>query len=584
MINAFKYKLIGDKPIVKLEEILKQQGVENVKDFLNPPIDCLENPNNFDNIEKASQLFNKNKKRNVSLVVDCDVDGFTSAALIYQYLMRCEFVNDIAVYCHSAKQHGVSDLHYALSKDESDLIIIPDAGSSDDEYFNQIHQTSCVKKDILVLDHHLRDKKLPKECTTAIIVNNQMSDKINNKTLTGVGIVYKFCKYLDKKQNTNYSDDYLDLVALGMVADRADLKNLESRYLVLQGLSQINHHKNKNLFINELIKSKKFSIGNEVTILDLGFQIAPMINSTIRCGVMQENNAMFQAFVNSEQTMRMYLRGKGEVKMSMQEYARRICETLVRKQKAKIAKYSVDIIKQINESDIKNYPVIIADVKNVENTFTGLLANMLASEYKRPVLCMRANKGILRGSGRGFEKGSINDFNQFLTDTQLFSMVEGHPNSFGVSIDIDNLDIFLDKLSQMEYNPDTYYHIYNIFDDSLSQTTVRHFGKYHKVYGNGVDEPLFVVKGIICNKYNIKISPSQKAISFKWHNIEFVKYSRSPMTNLIDELAAYFESGNGNIEIEVVGKFKLGSYKDNAMMIVDDINIKPTDKCRLFGG
>ena len=56
------------------------------------------------------------------------------------------------------------------------------------------------------------------------------------------------------------------------------------------------------------------------------------------------------------------------------------------------------------------------------------------------------------------------------------------------------------------------------------------------------------------------------------------------MTNLIDELAAYFESGNGNIEIEVVGKFKLGSYKDSAMMIVDDINIKPTDKCRLFGG
>ena len=99
-----------------------------------------------------------------------------------------------------------------------------------------------------------------------------------------------------------------------------------------------------------------------------------------------------------------------------------------------------------------------------------------------------------------------------------------------------------------------------------------------------MDEPLFVVKGIICNKYNIKISPSQKAISFKWHNIEFTKYSRSPMVDLIDELDKCFESGNGNIEIEVVGKFKLGSYKDSAMMIVDDINIKPTDKCRLFGG
>ena len=584
MINAFKYKLIGDKPIVELNEILKQQGVENIKDFLNPPIDCLENPNDFDNIEKASQLFTKNKKRNVSLVVDCDVDGFTSAALIYQYLTRCEFVNNIIVYCHSGKQHGISDLQYVLSKDESDLIIIPDAGSSDDEYFNRIHQTSSVKKDILVLDHHLRDKKLSKECTTAIIVNNQMSDSINNKTLTGVGVVYKFCKYLDMKQNTNYSDDYLDLVALGMVADKVNLKNLESRYLVLKGLNQINQHKNKNLFINELIKSKKFSIGDEVTILDLGFQIAPMINSVIRCGVMQENNAMFQAFVNSKQTMRMCLKGKGEVKMSMQEYARRICETLVRKQKSKIAEYSVNITKQINNSDIRNYPVIIADVKNVEKTFTGLLASMLASEYKRPVLCMRANKGVLRGSGRGFEKGNINNFNQFLTDTQLFSMIEGHANAFGVSIDIDKLDIFLDKLAQMEYNPDTYYYIYNVFDNSLSQDTAKHFGKYHNVYGNGVDEPLFVVKDIVCNKYNIKISSSQKAISFKWHNIEFVKYSRSPMIDLTDKLYNCFNSGNGNVEIEVVGKFKLGSYKNSAMMIIDDINIKPTNKCRLFGG
>ena len=57
--------------------------------------------------------------------------------------------------------------------------------------------------------------------------------------MTGVGITYKFTQILDKYYGVNYADDYLDLVSLGMIADKADMTNLQTRYLVLSGIEQI---------------------------------------------------------------------------------------------------------------------------------------------------------------------------------------------------------------------------------------------------------------------------------------------------------------------------------------------------------
>lgn len=146
-------------------------------------------------------------------------------------------IDEPIFYVHDGKKHGIKDYKRQLVEDSSDLIIIPDAGSNDDDVFDYIK--ARTNKDILVLDHHPRDEKLSKICDNAIIINNQTSSKIKDKSLTGVGVAYKFCKYLDELLNENYADNYLDLFALGMIADRTDLRNLEARYLVLKGIEQI---------------------------------------------------------------------------------------------------------------------------------------------------------------------------------------------------------------------------------------------------------------------------------------------------------------------------------------------------------
>ena len=70
--------------------------------------------------------------------------------------------------------------------------------------------------DIIVLDHHEAEH----ESEDAIVVNNQMSDNYPNKSISGVGIVWQFCRMLDSVEaagiHKTTANDYLDLVALGL--------------------------------------------------------------------------------------------------------------------------------------------------------------------------------------------------------------------------------------------------------------------------------------------------------------------------------------------------------------------------------
>ena len=76
-----------------------------------------------------------------------------------------------------------------INSHDFNLILVPDAGSNDYEAHAELKQKGM---DIIILDHHLADKI----SEDAYVVNNQLSD-YPNKELSGVGVTYQFCKYLD---------------------------------------------------------------------------------------------------------------------------------------------------------------------------------------------------------------------------------------------------------------------------------------------------------------------------------------------------------------------------------------------------
>lgn len=171
------------------------------------------------------------------------------------------------------------------------MLIIPDAGSNQYDLHEKLQERGI---DTLILDHH----ECERESNVAIVINNQLSSKYQNKSFSGVGIVYKFCQALDDKLGIRLADDFLDLVAIGNIGDVMDLREPETRYYVKKGLKQI-----KNPLIQEIVDRQKFFLNGNINIHFTGFSIVPFINATIRYATMDEKIDMMKALLGSQESV-----------------------------------------------------------------------------------------------------------------------------------------------------------------------------------------------------------------------------------------------------------------------------------------
>ena len=118
---------------------------------------------------------------------------------------------------------------------DTNLVIAPDSSSSDVEWHYVLKDKGI---DLLILDHHEIDVDI--EGTPACVINNQ-DGNYPNPTLSAPGVVYKFLDefeytYFEELGLTPNAHEYMDLVATGLVSDLMDMRNPETRFLVLQGL------------------------------------------------------------------------------------------------------------------------------------------------------------------------------------------------------------------------------------------------------------------------------------------------------------------------------------------------------------
>lgn len=577
---SFKYEVLGQVRFGnELEDILRLKGVTDIKSFLNPTVKNTESELLFNNIEKARDVLIKHIENNskIDLVVDCDVDGNTSGAVIYQYIKNIKSSIDIDYFIHTGKLHGLKEFVDRICQDDSSLVIVPDAGTGDVEECKRIIESG---KDIIILDHH----SISSEGNPAIVVNNQLSDKVTDKAMTGVGVTYKFAKLLDKYYGVDYSDDYLDLVALGMIGDRADTMDLETRFLILEGLNQIRNKSGKNRLIETLVNAQMYSMDNKITMNGIGFYVCPLINSLIRLGEYEDKRYMFEAFVNSDKVLERKVRGKGIVEMTIQEYTLKACESSNRKQKKMTEDSAAVLSEEIKGFGLDKFPILICNARdNVDGNSTGLIANRLADQYQRPCLLMRRKGDICKGSGRGYEKCEIRDFNQWCKDTGLFMKVDGHPGAFGCEISFENTNKLFQILSTMKKIDEPTYYVYHVYDASqLHDQIIKNIAKYDEVWGNTVSEPIFLIKNVPCNKYNINlIGSKQNKIEFMYHNIKFTKQTKS---RSLAKLYKDILSVGDNIKFDVVGRFGIDSKNGKCpQVIIEDMIFEKSNIEQRFG-
>lgn len=561
-----KYTLVApDITENYLDNLLISRGISDLANFKYPNKNSEIGYENFQNMAEAAQTVCSNLDKKIAIIVDSDCDGYTSAAIVYQYLKDIEPAADITYFLHDGKQHGLSDMIDQVSTG-FDLVIIPDASSNDYE----IHHDLCeagVK--IVILDHHEADRESPFAC----VVNNQICDYAN-KELTGAGVAYKFCRAIDELYGYNFADRYVDLAAIGIVGDMSTILNPETRYIISTGLNNIT-----NPFIEALIEKQAYSIGGAaITPTVVSFYIVPLINALIRVGKYSEKEVMFRAFIEGYKMVQSTKRGAKEGQFeSLAQQAARTCVNARSRQNRQKEKALDGLMMEIEKNSLNDNKIIIVPIEDdtIDTTLTGLMAMALVSKYKKPVLLGReTTDGFLRGSVRGPDKTELTDVRQFLVDSGYFEYAEGHALACGWSMPAKNLEKFTEYANRELSHIDFHEGVYQVdFERNANAADlsdlIMDIGGGANFWTQGNTEPYIVVKDIVLSPNEIQVMGGNKdSVKFSASGVDFIKFKD---LDFIDELKSMHE-----ITITVIGKANINNFMGNIspQFFIEDYEIR----------
>lgn len=569
-----------------IDNLLVARGVSDLDKFMDPTIDCLQSPNDLKNIGMAAALYLRivlaeAPYSRVLIIVDSDCDGYTSAAIIYQYtkLLNCHCKVDY--WLHDGKQHGLSDHIDRLMQDNIsyDLIILPDSSSNDAHYHDML---DSIHTPCLILDHHITDTALS---DNAVVVNNQLSPNYLNKELTGAGVVYQFCRYIDAKIGQNWADKFVDLAAWGIIGDMGSVLELENRYLILKGLSNI-----RNPLLHYILEKQAYSITGKMGAtwndimektnpISIAFYVVPLINALIRVGTMEEKELLFQAFIDGDAMVPCNKRGaQGTLERACVEAAR--VATNAKTHQNKIKEDAVSKLEgKIFKLDLLENKILFVRLEKDDkfpSELTGLIAMQLAAKYKKPTIVARLNnQGFDRGSIRGLSNSALTSFKDFLMDSGYFEYVSGHANAAGCSIEDKNLRKFHEYANEALKDIDFGENLYDInFDRTANAKDLNELiyaiAQAGGIWGQGNNEPIIHISNLKVTPFNVRImGTAQDTLKIESNGISYLKFKAS-------DLIKALKDKDNNCTIEIVGRANLNEYMGRVtpQIFIEDYEIK----------
>jgi len=249
--------------------LLKNRHIskQSTKEFLSPssPLSFLAsdfgiNQKNLDMAIKRINYAIKNKQ-NILIYGDYDVDGLTATAIIWQVLFKKKA--NITPFIPDREEDGYGFKATSFFKFQEqkkikfDLLITVDNGIVAHNELKKIIDSGI---DIIISDHHLADKPLPKSIIS-----------IHSTIVSGSVVSWLIAREIDKTAD-------LGLAALGTVADCLPLNNL-NRNIVFHGLKSLQN--NPNYGVKKLIQISGIK-QNKISTYELGFVIGPRLNAVGR--------------------------------------------------------------------------------------------------------------------------------------------------------------------------------------------------------------------------------------------------------------------------------------------------------------
>lgn len=398
-----------------------------ILDFLYAKLPNLISPEKFNDISAATKRIFKCMKNEETILIygDNDVDGVTATALLTDFFRKLKIKTYYYVpnRNNSDKSIILNAINYAKEKNCT-LIITVDCGIT---AAKEVAEVSKYNIDVIITDHHEPTEKLP-HCI-ATLNPKVVNSRYPNKDITGVGVAFKLAhavlNFLLKKHpeiNVKPVDlkNYLDLVALGTIADMASLTG-ENRIFVRYGLERI--RKTKRVGLAELIKQCDLKL-SEVNIIDIASKIAPRINSLGRIDdPLKGVSLLLEQDKKQATNLAQELNKMNQIRQKIERENYEHITSLIER-----------------EPDLVNHEAIIIASDRLHPGVIPIISTKISKLYNRPTIIISIQDNLGKGSVRtisGFKILSI------LNESRdLLENFGGHDFAAGLTIKVENIDAF----------------------------------------------------------------------------------------------------------------------------------------------
>ncbi len=444
----------------------------------------------IDTAVERIKVANKRCQR-IGILTDYDVDGITAHAIIYETLVDIigvpkEKVQHIIGH-RLTEGYGVSEklvdrILSAGKKKYPHLIITADCGSSDELQIKRLKEAGI---DVIVTDHHI----IPPEgvpVSAVVTVNpNQTGCSYPDKEVAGCFVAWFLMCHLRSKIATLFDKEmsdmasFLDLVALGSVADVVSLFSPVNRYVIKNGLKRINDHKPRGCFT-----AYRMLTGNDkpLTVTDLGFGIGPRINAQSRMNDPYE--ALSYVLLKNAERSLIHLKTLDDHNSERKQVER---------------KMTAIAMKRVNNTD--NGHVIYHDTFHAG--VQGIVASRIVEKTGKPTVIFsprREDASTWTGSCRSIPKIHIKDALDYVSVNSSGVLLKygGHSGAAGVTIKANRLlafqDLFNEAIDDQLEDNETLGPVL-LTDGNLDPEDIN-IETFHKIerlqpFGRGFEAPVF---------------------------------------------------------------------------------------------
>jgi single-stranded-DNA-specific exonuclease len=370
------------------------------KDFLSG---CELLKNNFEN------------HRNILIIGDYDVDGCISTSIFFNFLKKNNqkvnyYIPDRFKDGYGASKNLIINL---TKKFKPNLIIFLDCGSNS---YDTLKYLKSKRISTLIIDHH--NTTLPFPISNVFINPKKYSDYGQYSYLCTSFLTYLFLDIFIKKYKlSEFIESDLVFVLLATVADVMPMKGINK---VLAKHILRNFHKNENFIFK--IFFEILEIKNKLTLYDLGFKIAPLVNAA---GRLENANQIVELFTSkNENIIKSIIQNIINLNNKRISIERKILDEL-------------DYAKFYNEKNI-----LIIYKPNLHEGVIGIVASRIKDYFNKPCIVLTSNNNLIKGSARSTSDFNIGEYIQKAVNLNIILSGGGHNLAAGIVLEKSKLASF----------------------------------------------------------------------------------------------------------------------------------------------